>query len=314
RNSKGFLPSFFSFYRTLLIQNYGRGPGEFMGPYDFVLNEKEDEIIIYSAMDAKLSFFDIEDGSFIKDKPLNFWMGRFEKLDEGFVFFLNNRLTKETEYNVIFTDDELRITDEFLKMKQGLIGYHYKIPMNFYAKNDSIFFISPSDYNVYYINSSVRSFKELKHFDFGDRELPDSYFEKHPDNQSRRDEAKDAVSTILSYLEGPGFESMFYSINTTTYTYLRSKETDKVIHTNNEKLEMDMNIGPMYRWPRTAYENSLVWYQQPGSLLRELNEIKDTLEEDEWAEFVNENRKLVSFAQTLTGDENPYLIFTKVSF
>lgn len=86
------------------IQNYGRGPGEFMGPYDFVLDDIENKIIVYSAGEAKLSYYEMDDGSFIEDKPLNFWIERFEKINDGYVFFLNNRLTKENKHNIIFTE------------------------------------------------------------------------------------------------------------------------------------------------------------------------------------------------------------------
>jgi len=60
------------------------------------------------------------------------------------------------------------------------------------------------------------------------------------------------------------------------------------------------------------HNNSLVWIQQPGDLLLYLNNKKEKMSEPEWKKFVNSNKELIEFAQSLSVEDNPFLIFTEI--
>jgi len=295
------------------IANYGQGPGEFIGPYDFAIDEKNGEIIIYDARSLKLCFYNINDGSYIKEINLDFQLMRFTVSGDHFIFFLNNRPSKYN-HNILITNRDLQVIDQYLKQSPNMLGYHFSLPVNFSRFEDNTYFTAPSDYNIYRIGAKG-TFETYKAVDFGKDALPDSYYKKHRENKSRRAEIGNAAYHVSNYFESDDF--LFFRYNKgeeRSHFYLESKRNSKIIHADHHKLIDDIGIGPLIVWPNTMIDNTLVWYQNQRTLLRFLHNKKDSLSEMEWAEFVRKNRKLVSFAQTLTEDDNPYLIFMEIDF
>lgn len=292
------------------IANYGRGPGEFLGPYDFTIDNVNGMISIYDASAIKLSFYDINDGKFIKDELLDFSVRRFEAVDGRYVFYTDNRIEKNVSHNIIITDSSLNIQNEYLKIKEDMRGVYFLMPMNFSTYNQKLFFTPHSEYNIYKYEKG--NFEKFTSIDFGKYKAPEEYYRKYEDNNDRWEVRGDAAYNVSNYLRSDKFEFFIYQAKTTTYYYLSSFTTDDFIHTNSEKLNNDLNIGPIMRWPNAIIENKLVWYQQPGVLLRFLNEKKDDMRDDEWIRFTKENQDLISFAQSLEGEENPYLMFIEI--
>jgi len=292
------------------IDNYGRGPGEFMGPYDFTINYDTGEIIIYDANEIKLSFYDINDGTFIEDKLLDFRFRRFESFNNQFVFYTDNRVNRQICCNIIITDNDLNIIDEKLKIEEEMRGVFFLMPMNFSRYKQNLFFTPHSDYTVYHFSN--KNFNPYIKLDFGKYNAPEAYYKKYEDNDDRWEARGDGVYNVSNYMESENFSFFIYWINRTTYYYLSSRTGNQIFHTTNEKLIDDLNIGNLPRWPMGIHNNSLVWIQQPGDLLLYLNNKKEKMSEPEWKKFVNSNKELIEFAQSLSVEDNPFLIFTEI--
>ncbi|HSH53072.1 MAG TPA: 6-bladed beta-propeller [Bacteroidales bacterium] len=292
------------------LGKYGRGPGEFMGPYDFAIDWQAKEIVIYDARGIKLSFFNLEDGRFIRDERLDFRFRRFDIYQGTYIFYLDNPINKDIISNIIIRDKNLRVIDEHLKIKPDLRGVHFLMPTNFSHYKKSLFFTAPFDYSIYLYRDKV--FKKYISVDFGDRNAPEAYYGKYARSEDRWKARGDAAYGVSNYFESDNFTFFLYWINSTAYYYFSSKRDDTVIHTNNEKLNDDLGVGPLIRWPNAIYKNTLVWYQQPTTLLYNIDKKKEEMTKAQWASYAQKHKKLLSFARTISRDDNPYLIFMKI--
>ena len=297
------------------ISNYGRGPGEFMGPYDFTIDEEEGEIIIFDAGGLKLSRFNLNDGSFIEDTSLEFRFSRFNAYKDGFIFFLNNISTSDGGYNVIRTDRELNVLDNHLEMNPNMLNYVFALPTNFSRYQDSIFLTIPADDQIYRFDQNNGNVENYLYVDFGNASLPETYFRNHPDRQSRRDAIGNSAHNISNYFEADDFYFFRYSRGAQgAHLYIQSKQTDEVIHTTNELLEDDLNIGPLPLWPMAITDDTLIWYAQPAALRNYIRDKQAQMSGPEWSRFQEENQKLITFSESIVDNDNPYLILTKIEF
>ena len=261
----------------------------------------------------KLSRFHLNDGSFIEDVNLDFRFGRFEAFHDGYIFFLNNIATSSDGHNVLMTDKNLNITGRELQMNPNMLNYVFSLPTNFSRYQDSIFLTAPSDDQIYRFDQHSGSMVNHLFVDFGNESLPDSYFGNHPNNQSRRDEIGNAAYNISSYFESDDFYFFrFIRGSQGAHFYFQSKSTDDVIHTTHELLEDDLNIGPLPLWPMEIIENTLIWYAQPSALLSYLSEKREGMDDEDWVIFREENQNLIAFSESISSDDNPYLLLTKI--
>src|SRR5690606_11517088 len=95
------------------IDNYGRGPGEYEAPSDFAIDNQRKRIILYDLAGIKLVEYNINDGSFIEEKRLDFIPSTFTKTTTGYTFFNNNSVDGKSEYNVIITDNNLKVVNRY---------------------------------------------------------------------------------------------------------------------------------------------------------------------------------------------------------
>lgn len=297
------------------IDNYGRGPGEFMAPYSFAVDEYKDEIIIFDGSGRKLCFYSIDNGLFIREKPLKYEISRFEVTENKYVFFLNNSLSGSSDYNIIITDKNFSIVEEHLQINPDMLGYHLELPVNFSKYDNSFFFTAPSDYHVYRINTSEEMFEKYLYVDFGEESLPSSYFEHHETNESRRNEIGESANSISNYFESDTFRFFKYVVGTDKhYFYLKSKKTGQKIHVNYDQFNRASSFGPLLPWPSAVIGNTLVWYQNPSTLFNFLKKKQTELPLEEWERFKKKNEKLISFSKTIDKKDNPYLIFMEIDF
>lgn len=301
---------------TLLfdISNLGQGPGEFMAPYDFDINENTDEIVVYDANRNKLIFYERESGNFIREEKLEFFPKRFKVINNGFIFFMNNEVAGKVSQNqnVLIADTELNIIDRKISIEEDLVGFHYILPVNFTATESETYLSIPFNNTVYSYKEG--KFEEHLSIDFGDENLPDNFFKKDhtPREWIKEFNNSTAVLNISNFYENDEFIFFIYDYLGKHSYYLSSKKSNKVIHTNNVKLKDDLNIGPLLPWPNAVKGNTLIWYQNPKELIAFVDEKKASMNEGEWLNFTKENEKLLPFYSTLNRGDNPFLIFTKI--
>lgn len=136
------------------LSNYGRGPGEFIEPNDFVIDTLNNRIAIFDSGNLKVSFFTLEKGDFIKDYPLTFLTSSFEKTKEGYVFYNVNLQGGENNNNVVFTDNNFKIINGFLPVSSEQANFHFGLPRNFTRYGEDVYLTIPFDNTIYLITDN----------------------------------------------------------------------------------------------------------------------------------------------------------------
>ncbi|HPI69014.1 MAG TPA: 6-bladed beta-propeller, partial [Bacteroidales bacterium] len=69
------------------VGNYGRGPGEFIGLVDFIIDDKKGQLWALDAEQRKVLIFNLQNGKFLNDFKIHFLSTDFEKLDDNTLSF-----------------------------------------------------------------------------------------------------------------------------------------------------------------------------------------------------------------------------------
>ncbi|MEO9887555.1 MAG: 6-bladed beta-propeller [Balneola sp.] len=293
------------------INSYGRGPGEYIQPVDFVVDSENDVLSILDTGNFKVISYDLSTGIFINEKKFDFFTEYFTKTNNGYLFFNNNFQNSTSPQNLYFTDRNLNILDKKMPIPENKMGFHFGLIRHFGGKNETklalpfhnmIYSILENDYEPY-----------LK-VDFGSKNLPDNFFDQFTSTGERIRESRQYANNISVFFEFENNVFLTYKYDRKIYYYLADDENKKSIHTNYDILQQDIELGPIYPYPKEIYENYLVWDHQAYELKNYLRNKKEELGEAGFKEFQESNPKLMELDQSLDEDDNPYLIFTKIDF
>lgn len=297
-----------------IINDYGKGPGEFIGPSAFAIDDSNNQIILYDAGNNKLLFYNKEDYEFLFEEILSFFPETFTVTENNFLFYLNN-IPNEYDSNFIITNKDLKVVGTELPIKETMLGYHFFYPFNFSSSDERVYFFAPSDYYIYTTDRDHVSFREYINVDFGDRSLPNSFYKEQANNQSRLAEIGESAYNISNYFETDSFIFFVYKSGKRSFHYyIESKKSGRIIHTEHSKLLGLEMTGPIPWWPIGALNNKLIWHQHPMVLRSFINSKKNEYTEGEWENFNVRNNELMEFSQTITDEENPYLIIMEIDF
>lgn len=298
------------------IEQKGMGPGELIAPQDFAIDPYSSELVVYDAAAIKLLFYDLGDGTFIRETKLDFRVSRFDKLSEStFVFFRNNHVDVGGDYNLIVTNNNFEVLDEFFRIDKNLFNYHYLTLTNFTSYKDSLFFTQPSDNNIYHINKESFDPEVYIAIDFPGKELPDSFYKYYKSNSQRKVHMEGKASSPSPFFKTDHFTLIRYDFDDSKHHYyFRSNKTGREIHTSRDKMVVDIEYGPIPVWPIYSYENKLVFVGSPTRLFEyvELKKLNSTNEE--WNAFLNNNADFISSYEKVVSSGNPYLIELMVDF
>src|SRR5690554_1561210 len=136
------------------IDAYGSGPGEFRGPRDIGINKENNTIIVYDMASIKLSYYKLDNGTYMHEKILPFAPSRFATSNYGYVFFNNNSISGEDEFNLSITDTGFQFIEKALPINPNLRGFFYNTPRNFTRYGNQLFFTQPFDNTVYKVDSN----------------------------------------------------------------------------------------------------------------------------------------------------------------
>ena len=291
------------------IQNYGRGPGEFMGPYDFTIDYDNDEIAIYDARGLKICFYDKTTGQFLREQLLDFRFRRFEAINGGFLFHTDNRPDPDMCCNMIKTDRGLNVVEEFIPIKDEMRKAYMMSPTNFSSHEDTLFFYSHNDYNIY--RSVNGDFAIYKSFDFGEKNAPEEYYAYKENRDEREEILKDNVGMVLGYFRTDDIEYVKYHAESTFYIRISFLNSGRIIHTRSDLLVNDLNAGPQLGFALETYKNFIVWVAPPYHLTNFLAKKRKELSLDDWAEFQRNNPDLIELSTYVSRESNPYLVLTE---
>lgn len=296
----------------------GRGPGEFLSPRSFSLDIPRNRIGIYCNASMKVVYFDIKTYEYIVEKRIDFYSSLYFSSDDNFVFFNNNLMVNPINgiyYDVFVFNDEFDIQAQYFEIPMNRKGTHYSIGgvHRSYSRSGDwdTYFTRPFDYNVY--SAKDGGLVVVDRYDFGELNIKEDFFEKeYIDSDQKTDNFNKYITVLSRYYRIGDTIFLNYLHGLVSYYYIQSGD-GKVRHLKRKDLIADVDYYNTSNILAVTKDNQFVWYNEPSYLHRHLREKEAALSPDEWAEYQRVNRDLIEFSKTVSSNDNPYLIFTKLA-
>lgn len=100
------------------IGNKGEGPGEYVMPHSFVINERDNRLFLRDMATNKILVYDLSTFQFVEDYTLPFYATCFEMLgDDYFIWYVNAGLQNEGNFrkHIQITDTKCKPISSFIE-------------------------------------------------------------------------------------------------------------------------------------------------------------------------------------------------------
>ncbi len=199
------------------VGSYGRGPGEFINPINFFINEKKEELLILDDKASKILKFSLT-GDFLDEKYIGFRFNDFMMLND--TTYAVNTDTRINKHNPALQNFKLLTTDTLFNVTARGNLYDANACGNVTFSRDGLYMGSsgllyaPTFSNAIYCFQGTNIYPKYI-FDVGNMQLPD-FFEcgLSADEFSERYNGLDSKYT---YIDQPIVESVQWL--TTTFRY-----------------------------------------------------------------------------------------------
>ncbi len=279
------------------IGTKGNGPGEYINPFAYAINEKGKTLSVIDIEQQKMLVYSLDDFHFLYEKELPFYSDSMEQLSDGKYVWYNKVSSRVLDSYVFITDHNFEIEKSFLPI-DFRSGYSLGTNKKMYKQGDEVSVYTPFNAVLYRVqNDSIYSAYEFK---FGDRVLPPLDFleEKSANNNNY----------IPDLLESPYVA--FYHVYETEQALCVPYYTDKVMYfgfydkVNNisynfsqDKIQSELQIGAFSSPVGVNANGFFISLLRPGLLFQ--------LEE----QGIKINEQLMQLLKESTEDDNPILLF-----
>jgi hypothetical protein len=237
-----------------VINTVGSGPGEFIAPSDFDIQENNENIIILDRHQRKLIYY-TQEGFFISELKLNAFINSFAFAKNNTIAVDKGNFVSDESTNYIRIIDESgnRIT-ELLPIPEFVRGITISSRNPLQRGSDALLFMPSMSSEIYSIHENESTLKYQ--ISFGSRWPNESYLEskkrKHPFEISQ-DLLKDNYVAFLNYLESKDVLHLNFSYDSKDYSFYYNKLTGEstLFYTTNKDIT----------FPLTTIENTFVCAQ-----------------------------------------------------
>lgn len=269
------------------VGNKGDGPGEYIMPFHFLLDETANRIYLQDVATNSMLVYALDTFEFIEKYAIPFYANCFELLDEEhFVWYIGAGMRNEGEFQ-----KHIQITDKRCIPQKSMIERMdfptrgmYNVASYFVRMDDSVIFHHPfmgDYYNISLVDDILQKAFSLR---FENLSFPDAEFlMEHKDNIVEDLEkgsyiqwcdVTDVLSTHLCY----------FGCGQDTYIGKYDEKTGKGWYVNRDNLIDDLGIGVLAR-PKLGYSATFVSFislESAGQNITADNSIlKDVVSEDD---------------------------------
>lgn len=234
------------------IGSFGRGPGQFTLPQDFLIDKNTNEIEIIA--NKKIIYFSPE-GKHLRQITLEFSGINFRKI--GKEYFI--AIIGPEDFKVVCTDENGKIKKRFLPTNNN---YESGVAFNcFMPQESNELLFRPRDRDTIY---SVSSTSAVPHaiVDFGNYKLKLDEFLKLDRSQKAKyykGGANENQCIINNYLENNQYIQVVYNMSGSYYYYIQNKFSGNFVHFKKNDLEDDI-IGEKDSWGLTGADDEYFYY------------------------------------------------------
>ena len=288
------------------IKNKGEGPNEINQPYDFIVDNKKKEIVVYDGVQNKVVFYDY----FLRpkrQKKLFVWFKNFRRLNTGKFLVSSLGFTKLDD---IANYQFLELDTTFNVIKKGIpfnenYNYDFTVRDNFHQNNsNSCYWASPFQNQIYCIDSSANVKGGYK-LNFEKLEIPNDLYKKD-------------ISEIYKYSQDHNKYVYLgkFAINTNTAFFLLSTRLTKDLifvfkDLNSQKyiygkIISDNKSLPLFSYPISSYKDKFCSIIESAT-------IKSFGENKQFISTLNLSKELAEIINTTKESDNPVIQIYKIT-
>ena len=291
------------------IARIGQGPEEYIQLDFFDIDKENKHVVLTDLMDYWVMRYDLN-GNFLFRQKIPVWCEGVSVLpNKGIVLYSNFRDNSdelEQEYNLLYLDSTMNI-------KQAYFPYNYveerpatSMKGQFYAFKDNLYFTFPGGNTVYQITGD--SLINKYQFDFG-KDILQIENITNPDQFTERLKSGKYMGFLTPVMEND--QLLFFSMRKNApvaYSIYYSKESGNIL-SGFIFLYDDLSFASNFQ---TGYDSWIVSEMQSFDLIGTKDSYMDYVKNHKKTPIDKYAKDLLAFAETLTEDDNPVLMFYKL--
>lgn len=250
------------------IEGLGNGPGEFMSPHSFYVNE-QGYLYILDWEQSRLLKYDSDKLTFLEEiilpvkSPLSFFV--LPEKDLYLYYCIPGSVADKGNKQILVADKQGSIIKEFLDVPISSKVLH-GAPNNFYYFNNSVNFYPYFSDKIYTIDAdSLQCKSELS---FGNNKLVEKeMFTKHSESREVMEEILNTDCIRLLYIyETLNNLVVKYYIRKDFYVGVYNKRTSRNVNFKYVEVKDDLGFGGSFPLPIGTYKNQFIGAINPSDI------------------------------------------------
>lgn len=240
------------------VGKVGQGPGEYIIPYGFLIDNKKNIILIKDVAQNNLITYDLNTFDFIEQFKLPFYSSCFEQLnDESLVWYVESgqRNTPQYRDHIQITDYSGKQINSYDQRQDSLKAGMYNVMSYFHTNNNTTYVHHPFQNQVY--ECGTDSLKPRFTLSFENMEFPTSQFLTSKTDNFIKDLEKSYYIQYYELVENSQKILCYFGEEKEIYigVYDKKKQTGK--YYNRKDIVDDLGIGHFPR-PKCTYKDKFV--------------------------------------------------------
>lgn len=262
------------------IGKKGNGPGEYISPFDFSVNERDNTISVIDIEQQKMIVFSLNDFHFLSEKRLPFYSDNMEQLPDGEYAWYNKMSSDASNSHIFITDRNLQIKKSFLPIDFDS-GYSLGTNRKLFKQGNDVSAYIPFSPLLYRVQND--SIYPIYQFKFGEKILPPLDFlkEKSANNSNYVPVLMESpYVAFYNVYESEQLLCVPYYVDKTMYFGFYDKKKNISYNFSQDKLQSELQVGAFSSPIGTRHDGSFISLLRPGlvmQLQKQGREIDDKL-------------------------------------
>lgn len=282
------------------IGKNGAGPGEYLMPISFSIDNSKKQLTIIDAVGRKVLFYDLSNYNFLFEMKLPFSSTKMEWLSENVIAWYSSSSSKgDDDGYVILTDSSFQIKNRMLK-KDFKTAYYVGTKPKLYKNSGCLSVYKPFVSEIYRITED--SLRLSYRLSFGNYKMaPIEFLKKEGGKKGNYLSALRNSSYIYYYTVNENDDVLFvpYYVNETMFYGVYCKKNKRIYNYTKEMIQNDLLVGAFSSPVGSDRNGSFISLLRP-SLLMELDK-----------KGVSLDKRLLSLLANSKEEDNPILLIYK---
>lgn len=278
------------------VINIGKGPGEYLSLTDVVIDEDQNQIVLYADRPGKVIFLNL-DGSFIREEVVSGYQGEMILSDEKLAFF-KVKADVENYFSTFGRESGNLLTNsERIPSLQRQFTRSKVYPLISHTNNGS-YCCGPLDNHLFHVNDGKIDLRYV--LDFGEHNLPESF----PDFATNENVFNicinnDYGSYVNNFMEFPNLIAFQYLSKKWMVLYDKKTGQSEITHSLSDPIT---NIHINSFISHNSNDNFILTVKEPRSYILQAKYFPERMSDD----LINSD--LVQVGLSIKETDNPVLI------